>query len=55
MTKSVYYFRRYRQSQDGAIIPEERNGQGTRNGRERRNTVVLDDRIISKKRKKKEE
>jgi len=36
MSKSVYYFRRYRQSQDGAIIPEEeRKNGGTeeRNGR----------------------
>ena len=41
MSKSVYYFRRYRQSHDGAKIPE-RNRGGTE---EWRSTVVLDDRI----------
>ena len=37
--------RRYRQSQDGATVPEE---EQRRNGRteERRSTVVLDDRIF---------
>ena len=39
MSKSVYYFRRYRQSQDGATIPEEQN-------RTERSTVVLDDRML---------
>ena len=54
MSKSIYYFRRYRQSQDGATIPEEQNGGGTewrRNGTEEeqngteRSKGVLDDRI----------
>ena len=50
MSKSVYYFRRYRQSQDCATIPEEwnrtedeQNGGGTE-----WSTVVLDDKISMK-------
>ena len=34
MSKSVYYFRRYRQSQDGATILEEWNGTEEWNGME---------------------
>ena len=33
MSKSVYYFRRYRQSQDGATIPEWNGGTERTNGR----------------------
>ena len=56
MSKSVYYLRRCRQSQDGAtILEEERNGGGTdwrRNGleeernRTEQSTVVLEDRMV---------
>ena len=50
MSKSGYYFRFYRQSQDGATIPEELDqiggGVGGVGSDRRRHTVVLEDRII---------
>ena len=48
MSKTVYHFRRYRQSQDGATIPEESEEleeSDQRRRRRRRSTVVLEDRI----------